>query len=250
MDVFLHAATTLGLSMAAPALLCVLFTVSASGIRTRMTAVAERFRLLRGLLWLGVATHECGHLLLCLCTFTPVKQISIKWHSGFVKHIQRGAVVSTLIAVGPIVSSTLAAWLLSTLMFGQTFRSAAAPFRAPLHGTGVAWAQQAAHALITETASLLTRQMWWHIPALLLLAGIVSAAAPSVTDLRAAARGLVLLTVVAIGLEILGRVLLHTSMVAHAGGGLATVCTALGIATFACLLGWVAVLPLAWLAGR
>lgn len=248
MQVALHTAAEAALallaSLAPPLALIVLVTVCANANRLRLTAAAERLKVLRVLLWLGVALHEGGHMLACFVTLTRIRQVQIRWHSGFVKHDARGPLVSALIATGPIVSATVLAVSATAWLFGARFATAAAPFRAPLSSDISLWTQSAAWSVFSEVYRLLADRGYIHAPLLLLLAGLLSSAAPSPPDLRNAVPGLVWMTVIALALETGTRTFVDTSVLTLARPLLRSVTEALGIAGFACLLGMLAVLPL------
>lgn len=231
-------------SLAPVAVLLLVVTACANANRVRLTAAAERLPPLRLLLWLGVAVHEGGHLLACLLTFTRVRQVQIKWHSGFVKHDARGALASAVIATGPIVSATLLAVLATAWMFGAEFAVAAAPFRAPLSAELSLWTQSAAFSLGHEIVRLLCDRWYLHAPLLLVLAGMLSSAAPSPPDLRNAAPGLAWAALIALGVESASTFLRGQSLLPLVQPLLREITGALGIAGFACLLGALLIFPL------
>lgn len=232
------------LSTLTPALLLLLlFTACANENRTRLTAMADRFHPLRLLLWAGVATHEAGHALMCLGTLTRIRQMQVRWHSGFVKHDARGPVVSTLIACGPIVSATLLSVAATAWLFGTSFALAAGPFRAPFAQALDAWTQSAARSLFHTLVTLIAARWYVNLPLLLALGGTLSSAAPSPPDLRNAAPGLLWMALAAWAVEGAARAL-GFSYVAALRPLLHDVTGALGIAAFACLLSAAVIVPL------
>lgn len=248
MQVFVHTAAEATLALLgalAPLMVLVVgMTACANANRLRLTAAAERLKVLRVLLWMGVAIHEGGHMLACLVTLTRIRQVQVRWHSGFVKHDARGPLVSALIATGPIFSASLLAVFATAWLFGAGFAAAAAPFRSPLSADISLWTQSAAWSVFSEVYRLLADRWYVHAPLLLMLAGMLSSAAPSPPDLRNALPGLVWLSVIALALETGARAFAGTSVVALVRPLLREVTGALGIAGFSCLLGVLAILPL------
>lgn len=222
------------------------FAGCANGVRIRLTSIAERVKPLRVLLWLGVAIHECGHALACLLTFTRVRQMKVQWHSGFVKHDRRGWLVSAFISCGPIFSATGVALAVSSQLLGGSLAAASTPLRAPLAGGLPHWMGQAAYSLGSEIERLVTAQAYWHVPALLLLAGLLSSASPSPPDLRAAWPGLVLAAVLGVAAASLCAVT-GIPLVASLQPAVREISRALALALCACLLGAAVVWPLSWL---
>ncbi len=242
---FISAARTLAVACGPPLILVCIITVVAASMRRRLTAAAMRFRPLRALLWLGVATHECGHLLGCLFTLTPVSQVKIQWHSGHVRHLKRGWLGEAVIAAGPIASSTLVSLLVSWLVFGPSFRAAARPFMVPQPSE--AWLETAFHAFLHELSALVAGHWYVSIPALLVLGGMLSSAAPSAPDMRMAIPGIVLGVLGLLAIDVCARTAGLDGLASGLAPVLGPVSTVLGIATLACLLSLLVVAPLSLL---
>jgi hypothetical protein len=221
------------------------FALCAHFLRLRLTVLAECVPLLRVLLWLGVWVHECGHALACLLTLTRIRQMQVRWHSGFVKHDARGWLISAIISTGPIASATLVAFLATSWLYGPSLLAVASGFRFGL----LPGIEQGARGLLHLVEGAGGVAIWrWVV--LVILAGTLSAASPSPPDLRSAAPGLALGGVLLIIVEAVSTALLTHSPVTFARPWLASAAVALGVALYASVLGAIVVWPLSLLIGR
>lgn len=231
-------------ALAPLAILVALLALTAAATRSQLVEVAQRFPPVRLLLWLGVACHEVGHALAALATFTPVYRIEVRWDQGRVLHRSTGALQQSLIAAGPVVTSTLVAVACSRMLLGPGFVKLSAPFGAPMRQGLDGWLAAVFASFGDAVVWLATGPWWAHLGVLVLLAGLLSTAVPSAHDLRVSAPSMARVALVAVLAETVARGAAGTSLLpwlrpplttASAALGLSLFCSALSLALLACV---------------
>ncbi len=105
----------------------------------------------------------------------------------------------------------------------------------------------AVHAFFSEMRALLTRQAAWHLPVLVLLAGVLSSATPSAPDFRQALPGLLTFAALLLVMETTLECAVGWSILPTLSPALALATSAFAISLLACMLTAALVVPAAWL---
>jgi Peptidase M50B-like len=240
-------ARDLGLALLVPLALFAALAWCASALRLRLTRIALAARPFRLLLLLGVACHEWGHALAALTCGSKVREVSIRWDQGHVRHDKAGLLGTAWIAAGPLVSSTALALLASRSLVGVLFSQdeLQALLHAPPNSPDT-WLD-----LIARTSLALGRRPPLELAgltvAVLCLGGCMSAAVPSRHDLRQSAPSWLALLMLGWIVEVLGRGIWRLSPLAAATPGLAACSSSLAIALATALLAYATCWPLALL---
>lgn len=149
----------------------------------------------------GTVVHELSHLAGCLMTRTRVREIRLfsprtegdRFVLGSVSHDRpRGPLSSFIIGTAPFWGGAVVLWLATTLLMPQT----SAAVQLSLSVDGAASALGAFITSIVEMARALVAPDWRAWLVLYLLISIPTHLAPSTEDLRNAAWGIVIVSVV------------------------------------------------------